>query len=168
MRTIRGGVNPPAACSRPHRGEKTMSSDAEKLALLERLDRTIEAKNRLVAKGKEEAATYLHGAITAFSAGVIGYYEGRTGKENLFDGIPMDFAVGALAYGVGFFGMKSKTAGYLYAAGNGGFSVYTYKWGKEMGAKMAQPSTASAGALPQGGLNDAELARLVQAARHLG
>lgn len=143
-----------------------MSSDAEKLALLDRLDRAIESKNRIVQRGKDEAEMYMAGAVTAVTAGVIGYYEGRTGKENLFDGIPLDFAVGAAAYAFGFFGLKPKQAGLAYAAGNGGFSVYTYKWGKEMGGKMASPA-ATSGALPQGGLSDAELARLVSAARQV-
>jgi hypothetical protein len=57
--------------------------------------------------------------------------------------------------------------------------VYTYKFGRELGAKMAQPPAASANASagvagvlpphqPATGLSDAEIARLIEASRALG
>lgn len=146
-----------------------MTTDTEKLILIERLDRSLEAKNKIVQRAKEDSLVYLHAAETAVAAGIFGYYEGRTGKQNLVDGIPLDFAIAAGGFGLGFFGLGKQSAGHAYAVGSGGLSVYAYKWGKEMGQKMSAPTpaTAAAGALPQGGLTDSELARLVQASRQL-
>ncbi len=147
-----------------------MTTDAEKMILIERLDRALEAKNKMVQRAKDESLVYLHAAETAVAAGVVGYFEGRTGKENLVDGIPLDFAVAATGFGLGFFGLGKQTASHAYAVGSGGLAVYAYKWGKEMGQKMNAPTpapAAAAGALPQAGLTDAELQRLVQAARQL-
>ncbi len=147
-----------------------MTTDAEKMILIDRLDRALEAKNKIVQRAKDESMVYLHAAETAVAAGIVGYYEGRTGKENLIDGIPLDFAIAAAGFGVGFFGLSKNTAGHAYAVGSGGLAIYTYKWGKEMGQKMGAPSAgapaATAGAL-HGGLSDAELQRLVQASRGL-
>jgi len=147
-----------------------MTTDAEKMILIERLDRALEQKNKMVQRAKDDSLVYLHAAETAVAAGVVGYFEGRTGKENLVDGIPLDFAIAAGGFGLGFFGLGKQAAGHAYAVGSGGLAVYSYKWGKEMGQKMSAPApapTAAAGALPQGGLTDAEFARLVQAARHM-
>jgi len=146
-----------------------MTTDAEKMILIERLDRALEQKNKMVQRAKDESLVYLHAAETAVAAGICGYYEGRTGKENLVDGIPVDFAIAAAGFGLGFFGLSKQSAGHAYAVGSGGLAVYSYKWGKEMGQKMSAPApapAAAAGAL-HGGLSDAELARLVQAARQL-
>jgi hypothetical protein len=148
-----------------------MTTDAEKMILIERLDRAIESKNRMVQRAKDESLVYLHAAETAAAAGVCGYYEGRTGKQNLVDGIPLDFAVAAAGFGMGFFGLSKGQAGHAYAVGSGGLAVYAYKWGREMGQKMSAPTPAAtagvAGALGGGGLTDAELSRLVQASRQL-
>lgn len=145
-----------------------MTTDAEKLVLIERLDRAIESKNRMMQRAKDESLVYLHAAETAVAAGIVGYYEGRTGKDHLVDGIGLDFAIAAGGFGLGFFGLSKQMAGHAYAVGSGGLAVYSYKWGKEMGTKMAAPTpaAAAAGAL-HGGLTDAELQRLVQAARHV-
>ena len=146
-----------------------MTTDAEKMILIERLDRALEQKNKMVQRAKDESLVYLHAAETAVAAGICGYYEGRTGKENLVDRIPVDFAIAAAGFGLGFFGLSKQSAGHAYAVGSGGLAVYSYKWGKEMGQKMSAPApapAAAAGAL-HGGLSDAELARLVQAARQL-
>ena len=146
-----------------------MTTDAEKMILIERLDRALESKNKMMQRAKDDSLVYLHAAETAVAAGICGYYEGRTGKENLVDGIPLDFAIAAGGFGLGFFGLGKQTSGHAYAVGSGGLAVYSYKWGKEMGQKMSAPAAApaaAAGAL-QGGLTDAELARLVQAARQM-
>jgi hypothetical protein len=148
-----------------------MTTDAEKMVLIERLDRAIESKNRMVQRAKDESMVYLHAAETAAAAGIVGYYEGRTGKQNLVDGIPLDFAVAAAGFGLGFFGLSKNQASHAYAVGSGGLAIYAYKWGREMGQKMSAPAPAAtagvAGALGGGGLTDAELARLVQASRQL-
>jgi hypothetical protein len=149
-----------------------MTTDAEKMILIERLDRAIESKNRMMQRAKDESMVYLHAGETALAAGIVGYYEGRTGKQNLIDGIPLDFAVAAAGFGLGFFGLSKNQAGHAYAVGSGGLSIYAYKWGREMGQKMSAPPPAAAagqgvaGALG-GGLTDAELSRLVQASRQL-
>ncbi len=144
-------------------------ADSEKLALIDQIDRVMEQKNRMVQKAKEEAAIYMHAAETAVAAGLIGVFEGRTGKTTLVDGIGADFALAAVCFGAGFFGAGKKLAPHLYALGAGGLGVYTYKWGREMGLKMAQPlKGGAAAALPtatSGGLSDFELQRLAAAAR---
>jgi hypothetical protein len=146
------------------------ASETEKMILIERLDRALEAKNKIVQRAKDDSLVYLHAAETAVAAGVCGYFEGRTGRQNLVDGIPLDFAIAAGGFGLGFFGLGKQAAGHAYAVGSGGLAVYSYKWGKEMGQKMsapaALPAAAASGQL-QGGLTDAELARLVQASRQL-
>ena len=150
------------------RTKEMNQSEAEKLVLLERLDRAVESGRRMKEKAKAEADLYIQGGETAATAGIIGYFEGRTGRENLVDGIPLDFAVAAAAYGIGFFGVGRDLSKHLYAIGNGGLAVYGYKWGKTVGSRMAQPAAAArgfAGALPAGGLGDAEINRLVAAAR---
>lgn len=142
--------------------------DSEKLALIDQLDRVMEQKNRIVQKARDEAAIYMHAAETAVAAGLIGVFEGRTGKTTLVDGIGADFALAAVCFGAGFFGAGKKLAPHLYALGAGGLGVYTYKWGREMGLKMAQPLKNPAAALPtatSGGLSDWELQRLAAAAR---
>src|SRR5258708_15770010 len=73
--------------------EPNMTTDAEKMILIERLDRASRLKNKMVTRAKEESLVYLHAAETAGAAGIVGYYEGRPGKQNLIDGIPLDFPV---------------------------------------------------------------------------
>ena len=151
------------------------ASDTEKMMLIERLDRALEAKNKIVQRAKDDSLVYLHAAETALAAGICGYFEGRTGRQNLVDGIPLDFAIAAGGFGLGFFGLGKQAAGHAYAVGSGGLAVYSYKWGREMGSKMSAPVAMAPAALPpasaagelQGGLSDAELARLVQASRQL-
>jgi hypothetical protein len=42
-------------------------------------------------------------------------FEGRTGRQNLVDGIPLDFAIAA--GGFGFFGLGQQAAGHAYRLG---------------------------------------------------
>jgi hypothetical protein len=56
-----------------------MTTDSEKMILIERLDRALEAKNKIVQRAKDDSLVYLHAAETAVAAGVCGYFEGRTG-----------------------------------------------------------------------------------------
>ena len=49
-----------------------MTTDSEKLVLIERLDRALEAKNRMMQRAKDESLVYLHAAETAVAAGVVG------------------------------------------------------------------------------------------------
>ena len=141
------------------------ATDTEKMILIEPL----EAKNKIVQRAKDDSLVYLHAAETAVAAGICGYFEGRTGRQNLVDGSPLDFAIAAGGFGLGFFGLGKQAAGHAYAVGSGGLAVYSYKWGKEMGQKMSAPAVAPAAAAGElhGGLTDAELARLVQASRQL-
>lgn len=144
-----------------------MSSDAEKMMLLDRLDRALDAKNRIVAKAKAESEMYLTAGATAVAAGLVGYYESKTGKTTLIDGIPLDFSLAAAGFGLGFFGgLGKQLTPYAYAVGAGGMSVYAYKFGRNMGAKQAAVAPGILPAATSGaGLTDAELSRLVQAAR---
>lgn len=144
-----------------------MSTDSERMMLLDRLDRALDAKNKIVQKAKAESEMYLTAGVTTATAGLIGYYESKTGKTTLIDGIPLDFSIAAVGFGLGFFGgLGKQLTPYAYAAGAGGMSVYGYKFGRNMGARQAQ---VAPGALPMAasgaGLTDAELSRLVQAAR---
>jgi hypothetical protein len=152
-------------------------ADQEKLYLIDKLERMTEAGRRLKTQAKEETNLYIGAAVANATSGIIGYYEGRQGKQSLFGGLPLDFTVAALGFGLGFFGTKDReTAKLFYAAGLAGSCVYTYKFGRELGAKMAQPqpsaSAGVAGALPPHqpatGLSDAEISRLIEASRALG
>lgn len=146
-----------------------MATDSEKLELLNRLDRAMEAGKRMKEKIREESMVYVHAAESAASAGLIGYYEGRVGKETLVDGITLDFGVAAAAFAAAFFGLGPKYAPHAYAIGTGGLSIYTYKWGREMGQKMSQPAApaATSGFLPphQPGLTDAQIEQLASMGR---
>lgn len=144
-----------------------MSSDTERMMLLDRLDRALEAKNKMVQKAKAEGEMYLTAGVTAVAAGVVGYYESKTGKTTLIDGIPFDFTLAAAGFGLGFFGgLGKQLTPYAYALGAGGMSVYSYKWGRNLGARSASMAPGALPAATSGaGLTDAELQRLVQASR---
>ena len=156
------------------------TADQEKLYLVDKLERLNEAGRRFKLKAKEESDLYLGAAIANATSGVIGYFEGHQGTETLFGGLPLDFCVAAAGFGIGFFGTKNpETSKLFYAAGLAGSCIYTYKFGRELGTKMAQPGAAKkvgasavAGALPPHnpatGLSDAEIARLIDASRALG
>ena len=155
-------------------------ADQEKLYLVDKLERITEHGRRLKMKAKEESDLYLSAAIANATSGVIGYIEANKGTDTLFAGLPLDFLVAAAGFGIGFFGTKNpETSKLFYAAGLGGSCLYTYKFGRQLGAKMAQPdatkklsSSTVAGALPPHnpatGLSDAEIARLIDASRALG
>jgi hypothetical protein len=155
-------------------------ADQEKLYLIDKLERLTETGRRLKTQAKEETNLYIGAAVANATSGIIGYYEGRQGKQSLFGGLPLDFTVAALGFGLGFFGTKDReTAKLFYAAGLAGSCVYTYKFGRELGAKMAQPAAASPGTTagvvgalpphhPATGLSDAEISRLIEASRALG
>jgi hypothetical protein len=159
-------------------------TDQEKLYLVDKLERLTETGRRLKVKAKEEQDLFLGAAVANATSGIIGYYEGRQGKQTLFGGLPLDFTVAAAGFGLGFFATKNpETSKLFYAAGIAGSCLYTYKFGRELGARMAQPTAAapsasaiaSAGALgalpphnPATGLSDAEISRLIDASRALG
>ena len=155
-------------------------ADQEKLYLIDKLERLTETGRRLKVQAKEETNLYVGAAVANATSGIIGYYEGRQGKQTLLGGLPLDFLVAAAGFGLGFFGTKDReTAKLFYAAGLAGSCIYTYKFGRELGAKMAQPAGANpsasagiAGALPPHnpatGLSDAEISRLIEASRALG
>ncbi|HKQ69532.1 MAG TPA: hypothetical protein VJT73_09340 [Polyangiaceae bacterium] len=156
-------------------------ADQEKLYLIDKLERLTETGRRLKVQAKEETNLYIGAAVANATSGVIGYYEGRQGKETLFGGLPLDFVVAAAGFGTGFFLKNRDAAKLFYAAGLAGSCIYTYKFGRELGIKMAQPAAAKpspsassgvAGVLPphnpSTGLSDAEISRLIEASRALG
>ncbi len=150
-------------------------ADQEKLMLIDRLDKEQKTQKRMKDRIYTERMQYLHIAETAMAEAAIGFYEGATGKDTLLDGIPLDLIVAGVGFGVGFFGVGEETAKHFYSVGTGGLGLFLYKRAKEMGAKVAAPSQSTssqgvAGILPphNPALSDAEISRLIDAARAVG
>src|SRR5258706_4216481 len=61
--------------------EPNMTTDAEKMILIERLDRAIESQDKMVQRGQDESLVYLHPAETAGAAGAGGVCQRRPGEE---------------------------------------------------------------------------------------
>src|SRR6266542_2375493 len=135
----------PATCPRSkisesstlREGELSMTTDAEKMSIIARLDRAIELKNQTGQPAKGAPMPYVRAVETATAAGIIGYYEGRTGRRTLPGGVPLDVSVAAAGFGLGFLGLGGVGAEHAYAIGTAGLAVCAYNWGKQMGERMS-------------------------------
>src|SRR5262249_44121111 len=85
-------------------------ADQQKLYLIDQLEKARNQIERakdygrsLKEKAKAETNLYIGAAVSAATSGVIGYYEGRKGTDNLFGPVPIDLAVAAAGFGLGFF-----------------------------------------------------------------
>ncbi len=121
-----------------------MTTDAEKMSIIARLDRAIELKNQTGQPAKGAPMPYVRAVETATAAGIIGYYEGRTGRRTLPGGVPLDVSVAAAGFGLGFLGLGGVGAEHAYAIGTAGLAVCAYNWGKQMGERMSGSTLATA------------------------
>jgi hypothetical protein len=92
------------------------ASETEKMILIERLDRALEAKNKIVQRAKDDSLVYLHPAETAVAAGVCGTSRGA--PVDRISSMASRSTLRSLRAGSGSLGSASRLRGMRTVWGN--------------------------------------------------
>lgn len=147
-----------------HMGSRNMAGDAAIARAEERADRAQGALARMKAKSEQATAMVIEKALTAGTAGGLGFWQGYKGEMPELLGVGADLWIGGAASALALFaddlGIDEQYAGYLDAIGTGALAYWAANQGNMYGVKKAETSTTGYGGadpsqfsphVPQGG-----------------
>lgn len=128
-----------------HNAHRNMASEAAVVRAEERADRAEGRLARLKAKSEQATEMVVSKALTAGTAGALGFWQGYKGEMPELLGIGADLWIGAGASLVALFGdelgIDNKYVGYIDAIGTGALAYWAANQGNMYGVKKAETST---------------------------
>lgn len=130
-----------------HNASRNMAGEAAVVRAEERADRAESRLSRLKAKSEQATEMVVSKALTAGTAGGLGFWQGYKGEMPELLGVGADLWIGAGASLVALFGdelgIDEKYVGYIDAVGTGALAYWAANQGNMYGVKKAETANAT-------------------------